>query len=183
MAPAPLQAEGLALPLIGSETLLSLVWIQLFHNLLQANLLVLDERMALFARPAQNKVNLPHFPDALLRTTICPLLLWTIWGRTALVNEIVPRTLMFMTDRSTSRSVSNDKPSCKMPALFTRKSICNGKEHNMILTSIPWYICISIIYTIQCIEDLVLLVLLLNSGQVWRMPGFKVLSQMLSWSF
>ena len=97
--------------------------------------------MALFVRPAQNKVNLPHFPDALLRTTICPLLLWTMWGRTALVNEIVPRTLIFMMDRSTPRSVSNDKPSCKMPALFTRKSICNEKEHNMILTSIPWYIC------------------------------------------
>jgi len=46
-----------------------------------------------------------------------------------LVIEIVPRTLMFMTDRSTSRSLSNDKPSCAIPALFTRKSICDEKQH------------------------------------------------------
>ena len=108
--------------------------------------------MALFARHAQNKVNLPHFPDALLRTTICPFLRLTMWGRTALVNEIVPRTLTFMTDRSTSRSVSNDKPSCKMPALFTRKSICNEKEHNTTLTFntlIHVYV-----NTVQCVEVL-----------------------------
>ena len=56
-----------------------------------------------------------------------------------MVNEIVPSTLMLITDTSTSRSLSNDKPSCKMPALFTRKSICNEKEH-VIFTSTPSYI-------------------------------------------
>ena len=131
------------------------------------------------------KFNLPHFPDALLITTICPFLRLTMWGRSALVNEIVPRTLMFMTDRSTPRSVSNDKPSCKMPALFTRKSTCNEKECNMILTSIPWYNCTYVhnLYTICTVYGGFSLVLLLNSRQVWEMPGIKVLSQMLSWSF
>jgi len=36
---------------------------------------VSQNQTALFGRPAQDKVNLPHFPDALLRTTICPFLL------------------------------------------------------------------------------------------------------------
>ena len=76
--------------------------------------------------------NLPLFPEALLITTIWPFLFRIMWGRTALVREIVPSTFVFSTGKTTSKSQSIDKPICKIPALFTKKSICNLTESTYI---------------------------------------------------
>ena len=61
--------------------------------------------LLLFAPLLSEISNLPHFPEALLITTIWPFPSPIMWGRTALVREIVLSTFVFKTEISTNSCI------------------------------------------------------------------------------
>ena len=74
------------------------------------------------------KSRLPNFPKMLLTKTICPSRRLIMWGRTALVKEMVPTVFKPRTALSTSSEVFLIKLTCVRPPLLTKISTWKGSK-------------------------------------------------------